>query len=276
MAEQKRQPDDLHTELWRFRASHRYSSHNGWHYLASGHGTEALLLLPGLPGLGEMAFQHITRFEQGYRVIAPSYPSSATTVAQILDGLLAILSVEGVERVHVLGASYSGMVAQCLACYHPEKVQKVILDHTSLASRRRAWEYRFIHALLVPLPLSWLRAWLHLLNHAYPTQSSEQELFWRAYFDEAIASFTKEDYLSRVEVAIDFHQNYNDLRSWQGTTLVIEADNDTFVSPGERSELKARYPQARVYTFHQTGHTAWASQFETFFSVIARFLQGGL
>jgi pimeloyl-ACP methyl ester carboxylesterase len=98
-------------ELREFRATHPLKRATvagvGWDYIASGEGDEALLLLPGGAMVGESHFTRIAAFENGYRVIAPSY-ASVSTAAELLDGLAGVLDAEGVLKAHVLGPSYGG------------------------------------------------------------------------------------------------------------------------------------------------------------------------
>ncbi len=276
---------ELAAQLQQFRATHvphhiraKDCAHGvDWEYFCGGSAEKTLLLLPGVHGHGELAFQHILQFEQTYRVISPSYPASLTTVAQLVSGLLAILKAENVDIVYVIGGSYSGMVAQCLVRAYPELVKAVVLDHTSPPSLEQARLHKLYFVLLKVLPLTWLRALLKFANQRMAPGVAAQRTFWHAYFDAIITSLTKADYLSRIQVCINFYQHYTfsreDLRSWPGKILIVESDNDSYVSERERAALKALYPQAQVYTFHATGHTAWASQFAIFFSVMARFLQ---
>src|SRR5579859_4445811 len=94
------QTDALDTQLAIFRAVHSYQRYKVsgivWHYLYSGGGEQCLLLLPGVPGFGEVAFQHIARFERCYRVIAPDYPAAATNMSLLIEGLIEILNHEQV------------------------------------------------------------------------------------------------------------------------------------------------------------------------------------
>jgi pimeloyl-ACP methyl ester carboxylesterase len=273
----------LREQLRHFRATHtdkRYqAAGHEWRYLAGGKThEEALLLLPGAPGLGEMAFQHIMRFEHTYHVIAPSYPPGITTIDQLLEGIIALLDHEQVQRAHVVGGSYSGMVAQCLVRRSPQRVRTLILDHTNPPSRERAREFKCYCLIFTLLPLKSIRLLLQLGTALLSRGVSVQQLFWHSYFEQGvIAKLTKEDYMSRIQVGIDFHTHatftQNDLATWSGKLLIIEADNDTYVSVRERTALKALYPSAQVYTFARTGHAAWANQFETFYSIIAHFLQ---
>lgn len=287
MVELVDEENELLTQLHAFRATHAAKrchvenvdgkGGSEWEYFSSGYGNETLLLLPGVHGRGEMAFQHILRFEQGYRVISPSYPSDPRTIAQLTAGLVAILKAEQVSTVYVVGGSYSGMLAQCFVRSHPELVRMVVLDHTSPPGLSQARLHKLYHLGLATLPLSWLRKLFHFGNDLAIRGITSGQDFWRAYFDDIITSMTRADYLSRIQVCIDFYQNYkftrDDLRTWRGKMLIIEADNDAYVSARQRAALKALYPKARVYTFHRTGHAAWANQFPTFFSIIAQFLQ---
>lgn len=287
MVELVHESDELSKQLSAFRATHsakicHVDSANSageidWEYFSSGYGNETLLLLPGVHGRGETAFQHILRFEQGYRVISPSYPTGATTIAQLIAGLVSILEAEHIKTVYIVGGSYSGMLAQCFVRSHPELVRIVVLDHTSPPGLYQARLHKLYRIVLASLPLSWLHRLFTLGNQLATRGITSGQDFWRGYFDNIIASMTRADYLSRIQVCIDFYQNYkfsrDDLRSWPGKILIIESDNDAYVSRRQRAALKALYPQARVYTFHRTGHAAWANQFATFFSVIAQFLQ---
>ncbi len=290
MVELVHESDELSKQLHAFRATHSVKRchvdtvegtggrvGSDWEYFSSGYGNETLLLLPGVHGRGEVAFQHILRFEQGYRVISPSYPTGVATVAQLVSGLVSILRAEQVKTVYVVGGSYSGMLAQCLVRSHPELVRMLVLDHTSPPSLSQARLYKFYRIVLSLLPLSWLRRLFKFGNELGTRGITSGQDFWRGYFDDIITSMTRTDYLSRIQVCIDFYQNYkfapDDLRSWRGKILIIESDDDAYVSARQRASLRALYPRARVYTFHHTGHAAWANEFATFFSVIAQFLQ---
>ncbi len=100
----------LDEQLRKFRAAHTYKRHNvgevDWEYIVCGQGEQALLLLPGAHGLGEVAFQLIMRFEHAYRIISPSYPSRIRTVAGLVEGLVDILTAKNIAQVYVVGGSF--------------------------------------------------------------------------------------------------------------------------------------------------------------------------
>ncbi len=275
-------PRQQFDQLVRFRADHpgRITLAQGvkWEYIASGRGAEALLILPGLLGIGEMSFQHILAFENDYRVIAPSYPCELATMNQLADGVAAILDAEGLQQAHVLGGSYGGMVAQCLVRRYPQRVVSLVLSHTggpALRADRAAANRRFI-ALLRLLPMGLLRFMLKRATRKSLKDAPEQLPFWEAYSSEMIARLSKADLISRYQVAVDFDATsaftLDDLKDWPGRILILEGDNDPVADAPARAALKALHPQARVHTFHGSGHVASIAKLDEYVAVIKHFL----
>ncbi|GAC1308030.1 MAG: alpha/beta hydrolase [Acidimicrobiales bacterium] len=58
-------------------------------------------------------------------------PEQPYTMAAYADDATAILDAVGLERAHVLGVSFGGMVAQELAIRHPGRVDRLVLACTS-------------------------------------------------------------------------------------------------------------------------------------------------
>ena len=138
----------LASELEAFRVSHplRRAEIVGrtWTYIASGSGAETVLILPGVHGLAEAAFHYITALERHYRVITPNYPAEILTLADLADGLAALLDLESIEQAHVYGGSFGALVAQAFVRRHGERVLSVILEHSLFPRRRNG-------ALILPL-----------------------------------------------------------------------------------------------------------------------------
>lgn len=58
-------------------------------------------------------------------------PEQPYTMAEYADDAVAILDAVGLDRAHVLGVSFGGMVAQELAIRHPARVDRLVLACTS-------------------------------------------------------------------------------------------------------------------------------------------------
>src|ERR671937_706415 len=82
---------DWQAELDRFRAvcatQQRLIDGHAWAYIQRGSGAQAVLILPGGLAVAETAFRYIQRLEARYRVLAPTYPETMTTMAELVDGL---------------------------------------------------------------------------------------------------------------------------------------------------------------------------------------------
>jgi len=270
-------------ELVAFRASHppqqRFVRGVRWTYLASGTGPEALLMLPGAPGLSETAFQQIPTFDRHFRVIAPNLPAAISTVADLADGLVGILDAERIALAHVLGVSYSGMLAHGLVRRHPERVDRVVLSHARLPGREEAARFQLAGKLMLALPLPMLRLLIRPARLLLPREVRDQRRFWKTYYDEIVDRLGRADYTSRIRLWLDACQQdwlakEDATVRWAGEALVLEADNDPLIPPRERAALHALYPRARVHTFVGTKHSAWIMRQEEYLRVIEGFLRG--
>lgn len=236
--------------------------------------TPTLLLLPGAPGRADTSFEQITQFETHYRVLALSYPASLHTVAQLVDAIGGIVDAEKIAKAHVLGGSYSGIIAQCLARCYPDRVGKLILSHTGVPRRGRAVIFSLLRHVISLLPIGVLRQLMDVGQQVFFQEVITHDRFWHDYFRQIIASFGKAEYESRLAVYSDFDRHYRfssrDVPSHD--MLIIEADNDTLVSATERALLRAAYPHAQVYTFHESAHSAWVTRHEHYMQLIMGFL----
>jgi pimeloyl-ACP methyl ester carboxylesterase len=272
--------NSLWSRLFRFRATHPTvcATAEGieWEYIACGQGDRALLILPGLFGVGEMSFEHILAFEDVYRVIVPSYPPAITCVPELIGGIVGILDAERIDRAQVLGSSYGGMVAQCLVRQYPDRVGTLILSHTGVPRPDRAAKSQRFVTILRLLPMSLMRTMLSLSTRRSLADTPEQRAFWQTYSNEVIDQITKADLISRYCVAVDFDVSCafapDDLKGWPGRILILEGDNDPIAESGEREALRALYRQARVHTFHGSGHMASIAKLDEYVAVIEGFL----
>lgn len=274
-------PAEARAELLRFRQTHPLRqidvAGTTWEYLACGHGAETLLILPGLIGLAEMSFQHILALEGEYRILVPSYPFGLKDLGEMETGIATILDAEGVRRAHVLGGSYGGMVAQRFARRYPERVARLVLSHTGGPKPERAAQSRRVVALFGLLPMGLLRALLRAATRKSLQAAPEHRAFWVAYSEEMIQHLTKADLIARYRLAVDFDATStftpDDLKDWPGRILILEGDDDPVAEAPARAALKALHPQARVHTFHGTGHVASIARLDEYVAVIRQFLR---
>jgi pimeloyl-ACP methyl ester carboxylesterase len=192
-------------------------------------------------------------------------------------GIAAILDAERIDRAPVLGGSYGGMVAQRFVRRYPRRVARLVLSHTGGPKAERAAKNRTFISLLRLLPMGLLRAMLRAATRKSLQDAPEHIPFWVAYSNEMIARLTKADLISRYQVAIDFDATSTftpgDLQDWPGRILILEGDNDPIAEAPAREALKALHPQARVHTFHGSGHVASIAKLDEYVAVVKSFLR---
>ncbi len=256
-------PQAQKEQLLQFRSAHppKHLLVDGfdWEYVDCGRGAEALAILPGGLRSGEAAFRLILALENEFRIVAPTYPP-APRIEQWVNGVKAILDAGGIEKAHIFGSSAGGMLAQCFVRKYPDRVVKLIIGDTSLPDRTRGERY-VRRSRIMPLIPIWLVR--RLGRRSLPRLVSElpegMRPFWLAYLSELLDKIYTRDWLvASYRVGIDYMLNYtfhlDDLNHWPGKMLIIESDDDTTIGLEQLKALKAMYPRAQVYTFHNAGH----------------------
>lgn len=285
----KKVPKDQIERLKRFRSTHPLKNlmvdNTNWEYISCGQGKEALLLLTGGTGIGEIMGFAFEPIEDKYKIVCPTYPP-VTTMGDLADGIMRILKTEGIERINILGQSFGGILAQVIAHKYPDKVNKLILSHTTTTSppidqdiaaekikmiKKKGKVLSFLPVGIFRLIAKWK------ISKLIPGDIKEKE-FWDAYFQEMFSNMEKGGaFASLNKCMIDFEQNYtfsrNDMANWSGKILIMESDNDPFFHPNEKKALKELYPQAQVHVFHGTGHLTLIVDQEETHSIIDKFLQ---
>lgn len=275
-------PLALSQELKDYRATHppRHVMWNGltWTYTVSGTGTQPVLWLVGALRVGDAAFRSIPLLEDGFKLIVPDYPP-VMTMAELTDGLAAILTAEGIGATDILAGSMGGMVAQVFAHRYPDRVRKLILSTTTPPDPTQATRYQEQYAVVDELHESVVRegAKLQMLNMIQP--SPVEVPFWQAYLDELFSvRLGKADLLSSYACVIDYMTNYQftpqDFADWVNRILIIDSDNDATFGPEVQNRLKALYPSALGYTFQGAGHSPGSTHRDAYFLLVRNFLNG--
>jgi pimeloyl-ACP methyl ester carboxylesterase len=270
--------DPWQAELEDFRAAHtlqtRQIDGHAWEYFACGGGADLLLILPGGLAVADTAFRYIRRFESSYRIIAPTYPASATTMAQLVGGLTQLIGSQA--RVSVIGGSYSGLVAQCLVRHARARIALLELSDTGLPRPARARQFGRYQPWLRRLPTPLLRGMLRLGMALFLQPMTVNRAFWRRYFKARISSLTRAACVNHLATWRDFDLHYRfsaaDLSGWPGRILLIEAEHDGLFRRPEQLALRQLYPDAQVHTFENSPHGASLARMDDYIALIAQFL----
>lgn len=116
---------------------------------------------------------------------ASDKPTSGYSVAEHAADMLAVLDAAGIERAHLVGHSFGGLIAFYLAAHHPERVGRlVILDSSVL--------------LVDPSTLEAIKLSLSRLGTPFPSADAYLERmrglpFWADAWDAHVEAYYRAD-----------------------------------------------------------------------------------
>lgn len=240
-------------------------------------GANALVLLPG--ALVEPSPDLLQRLGAARRVLALSYPD-ASRMTDLTDAIAAQLGAAGIQRADVLGSSYGGRVAQCLARRHPRLVRHLVLVHTFALRAADAWRFRLGLKLYRAIPGALLQRLLSLrvrrlpgvLREAAPAEYRRLEAtLGSALRSPATIAALRSQNECMLESCTSFAATAADL-SQRHRVLIVESDDDPAIRAADRARLRASLPGAVVKTFHGTGHVTALAAPEAFVAAVDAFL----
>lgn len=108
-------------------------------YFSFGEGDRSFVILPGVDT--KSVLLSAKAVEAAYRAFAGEYTvyvfdrrdnmPDGYTVRQMADDTAEVMRYLGIAGANVFGASQGGMMAMCIAIYHPELVSRLVLGSTS-------------------------------------------------------------------------------------------------------------------------------------------------
>ena len=270
----KADPDKV-ASLNKFRQNHPLQrlevNRVPWEYVAFGQGDETILFLHGMTGAHDIWWQQMNALQDRYRVVSVTYPP-VDTLAELSEGVRAILQQEGISRVNIVGSSLGGYLSQYLVASHPEMVERVVLGNTFPPNDIIAEKNRSIGALLPYLP-EWLVIKVFrgsFRDNVYPAAGYD-ELTLAYMLEQSYGRMSKAQVVGRFHCVIDPFTP-PDLAALGIPAMIIEADNDPLVEKTLREQLKATYPSATVHTLHNVGHFPYLNHPEEYTKLLTAFL----
>lgn len=199
---------------------------------------------------------------------ASDVPSGPYSLDRLGRDVVELLDALDLRRVHVLGLSLGGIVAQWLGIHVPERVDRLVLSNTA--------------AYLGP-PRQWDRPIAELL--AAPDMAATAEMFLRNWFparmsrdhDEVVEGFRRTLLATRREgvagswAAVRDYDLRRTATLIRNPTLVIAGEHDTVTSAGHGKEIASIVPGAR-FTLLPTVHMAHVERPVEFLDAVVTFL----
>jgi 3-oxoadipate enol-lactonase len=198
---------------------------------------------------------------------ASSAAAADFTIADMALDLVRLLRVLGIEKVHVVGLSLGGVVAQQFAVDYPYATASALLAGTfcSIPDELRgvvAESLRFIEDNTMAAIAS-TRITAAFSDSINPTL--------RRYMIDRIAANDKEAYVRAARAAMSFSIG-DRLAEVHCPTLVVVGDEDRVTPPPLSETLAARIAGARLVRMPKSGHICVMEQPAVFNRIMLEFL----
>ncbi len=243
-----------------------------------------LLLIPGL-GAGNWLWQrNLHGLAKHFELIMPELrgsgrsdkPDHFYSITLFASDMLELLDALALSRVHVLGASMGGFVAQHFAAKWPERVEKLILVSTSLGGQcQEGPDGETLSRIIRPRG----RTRRERLQDAYPFHFSENYLARNAADVERITEWRDqhpqpEFAYYRQLLAGNAYSAHRDAAAIAAPTLVCAGKDDPLVPPINAHRLNERIPRSKLLLF-EGKHLFFVEHNHLFNATAVEFLRDG-
>jgi 3-oxoadipate enol-lactonase len=237
------------------------------------HGPEdapPLILLEGMGGDIPGWRRNIPALARELRVVAYDFrgngnsdePPGPATMETFVDDTVALLDALGIERAHVYGQSFGGMVAQEMALTRPQRVRTLILGCTHAGPRQT------VRAKGSKVPKG--EAWRSMYSPGFPDRHPEhvaEDLRMGA------AQPKHPEGGRRQWEAMQGFDSFERLPGMDVPTLVLHGTEDLAVSPENARLLADRIPGAELVLLEGAGHLYHSEQAEVADAAVLDFVR---
>ncbi|MFI9510176.1 alpha/beta fold hydrolase [Nocardia sp. NPDC052566] len=244
-----------------------------WRYFRGGEG-DPVLLLSGGAGIGISWLDLTPALLPHHRVLAPDYPATVARTAELVDGLVAMLDAEGVERAHVVGQSAGGMYAELLSRRVPERIRSLTLTSTGLYGPADVDRLRMRVDTTLATPWEQTREAVRTALRA-AWQHSEDAEFWIEQVEAATAAGGREGSANSYRLLLEIARGVEELLSepaWPGPTLLVKAEDDPLITTTHTDRLRTAHPAAEFRSFPDGGHSLLLSRPADYIAAVTEFL----
>lgn len=252
------------------------------YYACFGKGGKNLVVLPGLSdglatvkGKGMFLSLPYKKFLNDYTVYMFSRKNNMPmgySIRDMAEDQVQVMKELGITKASVLGVSQGGMIAQCIAIYHPEVVDKLILTVTAPYANDIATDA--------------VTTWIEMAkrgDHTALMVDTAERMYSKAYLDKnrkmfpVVAKFTKpgsyERFFRNAEAILNFDAR-GELHKIKAPTLIIAGDDDNTVGNDAPYELNRGIEGSSLYIYNGLGHGAF-EEGKDFYDRVLEFCNDG-
>jgi pimeloyl-ACP methyl ester carboxylesterase len=243
---------------------------------------EPLILIPGFGTGLWIWFKQVTSLAQHYRVIIFDPRGIArsqggdnfTSMASLAEDVKELLGALGIERAHIVGASFGGFIAQEFALAYPEMTNALVLCCTSFGGAGHIPpSAETLAALASTKGLNTAaRVRENLLLAFSPEYIKAEPKEIEHVIELREANFVPEHvYLHQLQAAMSFDASAR-VKEINAPTLVITGDADIIVPEENSRNLAASIPRAELRVISGGSHTFFIEKADEFNRAVIEFI----
>ncbi len=204
------------------------------------------------------------------------------TLPRLLDRILEQASEVGAGRFDLLGQSYGGWIAQCIAQLHPARVRRMVLSHSFVLHPGDGWRLALGSTFLRRMPVRLLRPLLlkRVGSVLAPLREMDASLAERQLTALADA-IGRADFRAKLVAQQRCMRQSLSLPAVTAapdpagpSVLIIESENDPLIRARQRLALNARYSRAETFRFSKAGHISALVETDAYLRAVKAFLDG--
>ena len=225
---------------------------------------DPMLMIRGWGSNADHWYAQVPAFESAHRVItfdnrgiARSIESGgAITIPVMAADTVALMDALGLPKVHLLGVSMGGMIAQEVALAHPKRIITLILVATHCGGTGRVAAHPAIEGLMAEMAHgAGAVASRAVVDAMFAGETLEKHPEIIEAFDAVSARYPASPSILRKQwQAIGRHDTFRRLHRIQAPALVLTGDQDRIIPFENSSLLAAGIPGARCRMMNGGGH----------------------
>lgn len=232
-------------------------------FLASGSGDTPLVLLHGMGSSAEIWLPQLQYFGRQRLTLAwtmPGYGSSPRTAesswAALAEALAALLDRQGIARIHLLGHSIGGMVAQEFYHRYPRRVRSLVLSATTPGFGKASPEWIAEFLRLRAEPLQSVQRFGDAADTLLDNFMGPALTPWLRQLALYSATLVdKDQYLEYMRLITVFDRK-KEFAAIAAPTLLLAAELDTQAPPKAMRRMAEQLPSATLIELPQLNHMA--------------------
>lgn len=214
----------------------------------------------------------------------PNIPYTMKMLAEDVKGLMDFI---GVEKIHLIGRSFGGMIAQHFVLQYPEKVEKLVLIATNFGRTDPEWveipkkgRLEEIETIKHDPPKAFKQKsrWVFHVKFRKEMEANPSKKFFNIFsMEDLIRESTinpsgPQDVINQAE-AMKTHYTLERLHEIKNETLLIAASHDRQTPVSVMTEMHRRIPNSELKVINEAGHFMTLSRASEVNEIILNFLK---